>query len=145
VKTDYSFKRILVGVENSEDALKAFHYAVHRAKLEKSSLTLALVLEDEDINTYEILDKDFLKAARDNLAKQAEDYRQYALDQGVETVDILISQGNPGEVIVKELIPASNADLLIIGAKSRSRIRHYFGTQASYMAKNAEIAVLVYR
>ncbi len=141
----YAFKRILVGVEESEDALKAFNYAVHRAKLEDSSLIIALVLENEDINTYEILDKTFLKNAREKLIRQGETYRSYAKEQGVTDVEVLIGQGNPGEVIVKEFIPISKADLLIIGSKSRNPIRKYLGTQASYMAKNATISVLVYR
>ena len=120
----YAFKRILVGVEESEDALKAFNYAVHRAKLEDSSLIIALVLENEDINTYEILDKTFLKNAREKLIRQGETYRSYAKEQGLTDVEVLIGQGNPGEVIVKEFIPISKADLLIVGSKSRNPIRN---------------------
>lgn len=141
----FTFHRILVGVEESEDALKAFHYAVHRASLEKAKLILALIIEDEDINSFEILSKSFIKEEQQKLMVQAKKYRQYALDQGVSDVEVLIGQGNPGEVIVKELIPQAKADLLIIGAKSKKGFSHYFGTQASYMAKNATISVLVIR
>ena len=49
------FSKIMVGVEESPDALKAFHYAIQKAKEEQAELVIVSILEE--INVYQSLDK----------------------------------------------------------------------------------------
>ena len=63
----------------------------------------------------------------------------------VKNVQLVFSEGNAGEEIVKHIIPAVEPDLLIIGALSRTGIRKYFGSQAAYIVKYSPISVLVVR
>ena len=53
-------KRILVGVDDSEDALLAFDYAIERAKREDLELVIVSVLENDEMNVYQALNKDFI-------------------------------------------------------------------------------------
>ena len=55
-----NFNKILVGVDDSADALKAFDYAISFAKQNSAELDIISVLEEHDINVYESLDKDFI-------------------------------------------------------------------------------------
>ena len=48
------FSKIMVGVEESPDALKAFHYAI-KSKEEQAELVIVSILEE--INVYQSLDK----------------------------------------------------------------------------------------
>ena len=55
-------KRILVGVDDSEDALLAFDYAIERAKREDLELVIVSVLENDEMNVYQALNKDLSTA-----------------------------------------------------------------------------------
>lgn len=53
------FSKIMVGVEESPDALKAFHYAIQKAKEEQAELVIVSILEEKEINVYQSLDKNY--------------------------------------------------------------------------------------
>jgi len=61
------FDRILVGVDDSADALLAFEYALHQAKRDEAELFIVSVLENDDMNVYEALNKDFVHGERREL------------------------------------------------------------------------------
>ncbi|KRK39783.1 universal stress protein [Loigolactobacillus bifermentans] len=139
------FKRILVGVDDSADALLAFKYAIHRAKTDQAELVIVSILENDEINVYQALNKDFVHGKRDDLEKHILEYQHEAQAAGVPKVRTLISEGEPGEVIVKDVIPHIEPDLLIVGSEAKKGIAKRFGSQAAYMAKYAPIPVLVIR
>ncbi len=117
------FSKILVGVDDSPDAQLAFRFAMNRAKQDDSELDLVTVIEENDINIYQALDKNFI----------------------TQKVQTYIAEGEAGETIVKNVIPSVDPDLLVIGSSSKTGMAKYFGSQASYMAKHAPISVLVVR
>lgn len=139
------FKRILVGVDDSPDAQLAFRYAISEARLSGASLVIASVLESDNVNVFQALNKDFVHGERKDLAEHLNQYRELALRAGVKTIDTVVEEGDPGEVIVKTIIPAVHADLLIVGSLSKTGVRKYFGSQAAYMAKYSPISVMVVR
>ncbi|GEP23665.1 MAG: universal stress protein [Lentilactobacillus diolivorans] len=139
------FHRILVGVDDSPDAQLAFRYAISEARLSGASLVICSILEHEEMNVYQALSKDYVHGERSELAEHIKQYRDLALRAGVKKVDTVIEEGDPGEVIVKEIIPAVKADLLIVGSLSKKGVRKYFGSQAAYMAKYSPISVMVVR
>ncbi|MCI1857300.1 MAG: universal stress protein [Sporolactobacillus sp.] len=139
------FSHILVGVDDSADAQLAFRYAMHRAKADQAELTIVSILEKGDMNVYQALNKDYIHGKREDLEKRVQVYRKTALNYGVTKVKTIVSEGEPGETIVKDIIPHTNADLLIIGSEDKRGISRHFGSQAAYMAKYATISVLVVR
>ncbi|WP_125710230.1 universal stress protein [Companilactobacillus zhongbaensis] len=143
--SDNVFKRILVGVDDSEDSLLALKYAIHTSKEDHSELIIASVLESDDMNVFQALDKDYVHGERKELEDHILKYKKLALDAGVEHVTAVVDEGEPGETIIKKLIPALQPDLLVIGSESRSGIKRHFGSQAAYMAKYADISVMIFR
>lgn len=139
------FKRILVGVDDSPDALAALQYAIHRAKDDGSELIIASVLEDGEMNVYQALTKDYVHGERDELEAHLEKYVGLAEEAGVDQVRAVIGEGNPGEVLVKTITPKYKPDLLIIGAKANKGIAQLMGSQAAYMAKHSRISVMIVR
>ncbi|WP_261809709.1 universal stress protein [Levilactobacillus humaensis] len=139
------FKRILVGVDDSEDALLAFRYAIQQAKRDDAELVIVSVLEADKMNIYEALDKDYIHGEFDELEEHVREYQKAAESAGVVDVRMMVAEGEPGETIVKDVIPDVKPDLLIIGSLAKKGVSRHFGSQAAYMAKYAPISVMVVR
>ncbi|MCL1631998.1 universal stress protein [Sporolactobacillus sp. CPB3-1] len=139
------FSHLLVGVDDSADAQLAFRYAMYRAKKDQLKMTIVSILEKGEMNVYQALNKDFIHGKREDLEEHVQLYKKAALDYGVEHVEVIVAEGEPGETIVKDIIPHTDADLLIIGSEDKKGIAKHFGSQAAYMAKYAPISVLVVR
>ena len=139
------FSKIMVGVEESPDALKAFHYAIQKAKEEQAELVIVSILEEKEINVYQSLDKNYWQEQLAKLEKQTEKYQQEALANGIDKVSVIVNEGNPGELIINKLIPLNKPDLLIIGSKSTSKLKSFFDSQAAYMARYAPMSVMIIR
>ncbi|WP_371862020.1 universal stress protein, partial [Pediococcus pentosaceus] len=125
------FSKILVGVDDSPDAQLAFRFAMNRAKQDDSELDLVTVIEENDINIYQALDKNFITQKRTELEKHLQNYRKIALEFGIKKVQTYIAEGEAGETIVKNVIPSVDPDLLVIGSSSKTGMAKYFGSQAS--------------
>ena len=61
------FNRILVGVDDSADALLAFDYAIHQAKQDGAELVIISILENDEMNVYQALSKDYIHGERQEL------------------------------------------------------------------------------
>lgn len=139
------FTRILVGVDDSPDAQLAFRYAMNRAKFDNAELVICSVLESDNMNIYQALSKDYVHGQRSDLQKHLQEYAKLAERFGIAKVKIVIGEGDPGETIVKKIIPEVEPDLLVVGSLSQSGVRKYFGSQAAYMAKYSPISVMIVR
>ncbi|GKQ42780.1 universal stress protein UspA [Companilactobacillus sp. RD055328] len=138
-------KRILVGVDDSADALLAFDHAIKEAVEHKAELVIASVLESDEMNVYQAMDIDYIHGERAELEKHIEDYKKQAEEKGVAKVSVIVGEGKAGEVIVKKIIPQVKPDMLIVGSLAKRGINKYFGSQAAYMAKYSPVSVLVVR
>ena len=56
-----------------------------------------------------------------------------------------MTETQPNNLIINKLIPLNKPDLLIIGSKSTSKLKSFFGSQAAYMARYAPISVMIIR
>ncbi|GLB46431.1 universal stress protein UspA [Philodulcilactobacillus myokoensis] len=142
---DFDFKRILVGVDDSDDAILAFHYAIHRAIETNAELIIASVLEGDDVNVYQALTEDFVHGKIDDLRNHIKKYQEQAKKAGVKHVQALVAEGAAGETIVRDVIPHVRPDLLVVGSRAKKGISKRFGSQAAYMAKYSPVSVMVIR
>ncbi|WP_225048496.1 universal stress protein [Lacticaseibacillus kribbianus] len=139
------YQKILVGVDDSADALAAFRYAIHRAKADGAELVITGILESGEMNIYQALSKDYVHGERAELEAHLNDYVGLAQKAGIAKVYAVIGEGDAGETIIKTIIPQVQPDLLIIGAEAKKGLARHFGSQAAYMAKYADISVLIVR
>lgn len=140
-----NIKKILVGVDDSEDAQLAFRVAMRRALDLNATLCITSILESDEMNVFQALSADYVHGERQALEEHVEAYRNVALKAGIKHVEVVIAEGDAGETIIKQVIPKVEPDLLIIGALSKKGVKKFFGSQAAYMAKHAPISVLVVR
>lgn len=139
------FNKILVGVDDSTDALMAFDFAISLAKEKQAELIITSILERDEMNVYQTMDKDYVHGEYDALEEHVLGYQRQAEEEGVEKVSIVVAEGDPGETIIKKVIPEVAPDVLIVGSLSKKGVKKYFGSQAAYMAKYAPIPVFVIR
>lgn len=140
-----TFKKILVGTDDSQDALLAFQYAVSYAQSTEAELFIVSVLEKDEMNVYQALNDDYIHGERKDLEAHLLEYKKSAENAGVRQVQTLIREGDPGKTIVHDVIPKIQPDLLIIGSFDKKGVARYFGSQAAYMAKYSPIPVLIMR
>ncbi|MGM0216629.1 universal stress protein [Enterococcus sp. AZ109] len=137
------FQCIVTGVDASENAQKAFKYAVNFAYREGAKLVICSFLEVDQFSVYEVMDEQFMAQERKELLRRLEEYRKYAVAHGVEDLELMSGEGDPAELIIKNILPQTEADLLVIGSRATHGIKGYFGTSASYMVKHSPISVTV--
>ncbi len=142
---EMKFHKLLVGVDDSHDALLAFYYAVRYAAENDAELYIVSVLESNEMNVYQALDDDYVHGERSELEKHIQDFKDQATESGVKKVTSLIAEGDAGKTIVKDVIPHVQPDLLVIGSFDKPGIARRFGSQAAYMSKYAPCSVLVIR
>jgi nucleotide-binding universal stress UspA family protein len=140
-----TFKKILVGTDDSQDAQLAFQYAITYAKSIDAELFIVSVLEEDTMNVYQALDDDYIHDERKDLEAHLLEYKKAAENAGVRQVQTFIGEGDPGKTIVYDVIPQIKPDLLIIGSFDKKGVARHFGSQAAYMAKYSPIPVLIMR
>jgi len=147
MEKDEEFRRILVGVDDSEDAQMGFRYAIREAKKTNATLIIATILEEDEMNIYQALDHGHVRSERSQVLDNIQKYRQIALDEGVENVEIIVEDGMAGAAIVKKVIPQVAADLLVVGSNAHKKkgIKRLLGSQAEYIVKNSPIPVMIVR
>lgn len=138
-------ERILVGVDDSADAQKAFQYALRRCLKEKATLIITSIFESDEMNVYQALSTEYIHEERHELENHVKRYRQMALKAGIKHVEEIVAEGDSGETIVKKVIPTAKADVLIIGSLAKRGFSKYFGSPVSYIASHSPISVIVVR
>ncbi|GAK31373.1 possible universal stress protein [Weissella oryzae SG25] len=141
-----TFKHVLAAVDDSELGQMTLINAIHQAREDDARLTILSVFESDDLSVFDYFSKNRNQAARDDVERALGRYRKLAEDAGVANVATMLAEGEPGEVIVKDVIPDIHPDLVVIGAHSKDdEDHHYFGSQSKYVANNAPVTVMVVR
>ncbi|OLC33144.1 MAG: hypothetical protein AUH84_07455 [Thaumarchaeota archaeon 13_1_40CM_4_38_7] len=137
------FSNILIAVDGSESASKAFHRSVYLAEKCNSKLDLVHVVQCEvggdSANTFEMIEE-----LKDKAMKMLEEYRAEAAKNNVP-IQIVIMQGDPAKVII-ELAKAKSYDLIIMGTRGRSSFKELLiGSVSQKVMHHASCPVMVVR
>ncbi|OLC92218.1 MAG: hypothetical protein AUI92_05685 [Thaumarchaeota archaeon 13_1_40CM_3_38_6] len=137
------FSNILIAVDGSESASKAFHRSVYLAEKCNSKLDLVHVVQCEvggdSANTFDVIEE-----LKDKAMKMLEEYRAEAAKNNVP-IQIVIMQGDPAKVII-ELAKAKSYDLIIMGTRGRSSFKELLiGSVSQKVMHHASCPVMVVR
>lgn len=140
------FKHILVGVDESEQGYVALANAIHQASEDNAHLIIASVLEMGELSAIDALHLDAIKERRSAIEANLAKYAAYAESKGAENVSTIFADGDKaGEVLLQDVAPKVQADLIIVGAHSREGFWESLGSQAAYIARYAKISSMVAR
>lgn len=134
--------RILVAVDGSSQAQKAFDFAISLAKKYNSILTIISVINLPDYiqRTRKImaLERDLMK----QFTSIQEELMEIGRTNGVE-VKSVIEFGHPADKIV-EFASKGNFDLVVVGSKGRSKIeRFHLGATSDKISHHSTVPVLI--
>jgi nucleotide-binding universal stress UspA family protein len=137
------FSNILVAVDGSESAKKAFEKSIYLAQKCNSSLDLVHVIQCElggdSASTFEIIE-DLKNKAKEML----EEYKIQSAKNNVP-IQIMITQGDPAQVII-ELAKAKSYDLIIMGTRGRTAFQELLiGSVSQKVMHHASCPVMVVR
>ena len=137
------FSNILVAVDGSESAKKAFEKSIYLAQKCSSKLDLVHVVQCElggdSANTFEIIEE-----LKNNAKKMLEEYKTQAVNNDV-IIQIMVIQGDPSQVII-ELAKAKSYDLIIMGTRGRTAFQELLiGSVSQKVMHHASCPVMVVR
>lgn len=133
-------EKILVAVDDSQDSLKAFNYAISLAKKVNAKIAVATIFEINRLNVYQYLNPTIIKAEKNKTLGIANSYVEKAQQAGLEAAEAYVDEGNPAEIIMEQIVPLFQPDLLVCGS---SDDKSFIRSQANEFAKHAECSVLI--
>ena len=139
--------RILVAVDGSENADRAFEYAAYIAKqCEVERLFIVNVIEGfgRSIGEWEKRDA-LVKDLEQNSKELLEKYKSKAISQAFTTAEIISAAGNAGEEILK-LAEREKMDTIVMGSRGRSTAsKLLLGSVSHNVLHNATCPVTIVR
>lgn len=145
MKPGKQFKNVLAAVDESELGQLALMNAIHQSLEDEAKLSIVSVFERDDLSVFDAMSKDKTNAAYADVEHALARYEKVAKAAGVKDVQLILAEGEPGQVIVKDVVPQYNIDFVVIGSHSNVGRTTYFGSQSSYVANNAPVSVMIVR
>src|SRR5699024_7700690 len=113
---ELTYEKIVIAVDGSKDAEKAFNKSIEAAKRNDATLILAHVVDTRTVATAEAYDRSLSERAEKYAKDILDEYEQTAKDAGVVNTKTVMKYGPPKVAIAKEIAPEEEADLIIVGA-----------------------------
>lgn len=141
-----TYRNILVAVDGSKEAEKAFKKAVEVAKRNNANLIISHVIDTRTFATVEAYDRTIAERAEEYAEELLTEYKNHAVDAGVKNVKMHIEYGSPKIKIAKEVAPKFDCDLIICGATGLNAVERFFiGSVSEHITRYATCDVLVVR
>ena len=136
-------KKVLVPIDGSDQAKKAFEEAVHFALTQNSELTILTVVADYlryDFGELNLRSKYQNSTAYEELLRQ---YQLFAQQAGVKEVSLKIKQGDPRKEILN-VAKEEKSDLIIMGSTGKGMIdRLLIGSVSEFIMNHSSCDVLI--
>ncbi|WP_080146214.1 universal stress protein [Marinilactibacillus piezotolerans] len=140
------YKKILVAVDGSEAAEKAFKKAVEVAKRNNATLILAHVIDTKAYQSFSTFDGSIADNAREEAQRTLDDYKSYAEKESLSNVKVDLEYGSPKVMIAKQMPETHEIDLIMLGATGLNAVERLFvGSVSEYVIRHANCDVLVVR
>ena len=141
-----NYSNILVALDGSQQAEKAFNKAVYIAVRNQAVLNLASIVDNRSFGMVEAYDKHSAKRAITEMGELLEKYKTEAEAAGVGTVHVIVEFGVAKSSLPRSLAERTNADLIICGATGLTGAERIFmGSVSQSIVRYAKCDVLVVR
>ncbi|QZN88595.1 universal stress protein [Vagococcus lutrae] len=138
------YQHILVAIDGSHSAEKAFQEALFLAELHHAHLYIACIVNDVEI-AYSLYNyATMLADEKENVEKEVLKKLYDAKEYGVEKMTGIVELGNPKVYLAKTIPEQYPIDLIVVGASGKGGIQKWtVGSTTDYIVKHAPVNVLV--
>src|SRR5690625_1803460 len=119
------YKNVLIAVDGSEPAEKAFEKAVDIAKRDGARLIITNVVDSRSFATLEAYDRTLAERANEYARELINKYVESAKESGVTNVVKSVQYGSPKVVIAKDIAKEYDADLIVCGATGMNAVERF--------------------
>lgn len=140
------YKNIIVAVDGSEAAEKAFNKSLEIVKRNNARLVLAHVVDSRTFATAEAYDRTLAERAEEYAKELLDSYVENARDAGIKDIVKCIEYGSPKVKIPKAIADNFDADLIICGATGMNAVERFLiGSVSENIVRHSKCDVLVVR
>ncbi|WP_373752621.1 universal stress protein [Neisseria weixii] len=140
------YRNVLVAVDGSPQAERAFHKAVAIALRNQSRLVIAHILNQSLMQHTTLLTQNIYEQLETEAQTMLNDYAEHARQQGVGEVDLILQTGNPKQLLSEDIPQRENINLIVLGATGLNALeRMLVGSSSEYIVQHAQTDVLVVR
>ncbi|GAA0364039.1 universal stress protein [Alkalibacterium iburiense] len=140
------YEKILVAIDGSSQAKKAFKKAVEVAKRNNAVLVLAHVVDTRAYQSFSTFDGSIADTARIEAKNTLKEYESYAKNEGLDNVKLVLEYGSPKVMIARQIPEAEGIDLIMLGATGLNAVERIFvGSVSEYVIRNAHCDVMIIR
>ncbi|MFV0558104.1 MAG: universal stress protein [Enterococcus sp.] len=138
------YKNILVAVDGSQNADKAFSEAIDVATRNLATLFIVAIINEKELSTSSFAYSKVLKEEREKIEVDMLKKIQATDQAGVAEVKTIVEVGDPVAYITKEIPESFPIDLVIVGASGKGSItREKIGTTTQAIIAKAPCSVMV--
>lgn len=139
-----NYKKIVIAVDGSEAAEKAFNRSIEVAKRNGAELIIAHVVDTRSFATIDMYDANVYERAKEEARKLLDGYEQTAKEANVDKVSTSLKYGSPKSVLPKEIVSEVGADLIMIAATGLNAVERFMiGSVSERTVRDAKCDVLV--
>lgn len=141
-------RKVLVPVDGSDQAHKAFMQAIEIAKASNAQLEVVAVIHDDTVTGKSAYRSGVVFEKLQNEWNEfIKTYEQEAIDQyGLNNINAYTVMGKPKNEIIRIARDNPEIDLIVIGATGKNAIeRSVLGSVTQYVVRHAEVPVFVVR
>ncbi|WP_099222811.1 universal stress protein [Listeria costaricensis] len=140
------YGHILIAMDGSEEAEKAFERGIELALEMGAEVALATVIDTRSFPTISPDGGAFEYQLSAEAEQSVKNHVELAKEKGVESVGSFVEKGNPKKLLAEEIPTVYGADLIVCGATGLNRIEKVLlGSISSYVVQHAVCDVLVAR
>jgi nucleotide-binding universal stress UspA family protein len=143
---DQSYQTILVGIDGSSQSDNAYKSAIEVARINQGRVIIATVIQNDISNFlgYSNVSEDFFTQAKNKWKLLLDERVLWAKEVDFHKVETIVIQGNPKEVLSKQLPEKYNVDLIMVGQSGLNVVERFMiGSVSKYIIAHALCDVLV--
>lgn len=138
------YEKIVVAVDGSEAAEKAFKKSIDIAKRNDATLIITHVIDTRTFATMAAYDSSITKQIEDEGKELLAGYERTAKEANVLQTKTVLEHGLPKSVIPKRVIPNEKADLIIMAATGLNAVERFMvGSVSERTVRDATCDVLI--
>jgi nucleotide-binding universal stress UspA family protein len=141
---NFLFSRILVAVDSSDYAMKAFEYAIQLARVVNAKVFVVHIVQNPAMTADALVSVSELKTSfKKQGSKLLASLSSIAETKFGMTVETILEEGDPQKVIL-DTAKKFNVNMIVIGSRGLSQIKELLlGSVSHSVIKHADIPILV--